>query len=405
MPTPFVYPAIIPQAWALNGSKNTIPTLPDATPGHASLDLGFPPLTMTPIQNGGVPPSGLDFNGIFNLITQHSVWLNGGGMYVFDAALVTATGGYKAGAVIQSNDKLSAYISLVDSNTVDFNTTPASIGVQWAAFAGAASEGNTAITVTTTGGSTTLTTIQAEADIIIVTGVLASASTIVFPPTMREWKLINNTTGAFGMVAKASAGQSLTMTQGFTNVVFYDGAQLVFPDHDSGLDSPEFRGIPTAPTAAPGTNTTQIATTAFARAADAALLINTPLTGIPTAPTAAPLTNNTQVATTAYADAAVSAAITSISAQYVSSNFTASSTGDLWTDTRAAAFTITLPDPPVGRNMLTFRDIFGTWGARNLTINPGTKTILGAAGTLICNASGRTFGMEYDVTNSTWTLL
>ena len=36
------------------------------------------------------------------------------------------------------------------------------------------------------------------------------------------------------------------------------------------LDSPAFIGIPTAPTAAPGTNTTQLATTAFSAAAAAA---------------------------------------------------------------------------------------------------------------------------------------
>lgn len=57
--------------------------------------------------------------------------------------------------------------------------------------------------------------------------------------------------------------------------------------------SPAFTGIPTAPTAAAGTSTTQIATTAF--------VSNSPqFTGVPTAPTAGVGTSNNQIATTAF---------------------------------------------------------------------------------------------------------
>ena len=63
-----------------------------------------------------------------------------------------------------------------------------------------------------------------------------------------------------------------------------------------------FTGIPTAPTAAPGTNTTQVATTAFVAAMGAlkAPLADPTFTGVPRAPTAAADTNTTQLATTAY---------------------------------------------------------------------------------------------------------
>lgn len=99
------------------------------------------------------------------------------------------------------------------------------------------------------------------------------------------------------------------------------------------LASPALTGVPTAPTATAGTNTTQLATTAFVMAAVTAstggvssfntrtgavtltladvtgtnVLNNTPLTGVPTAPTAAPATNTTQVATTAFVTAAIAA--------------------------------------------------------------------------------------------------
>jgi len=73
------------------------------------------------------------------------------------------------------------------------------------------------------------------------------------------------------------------------------------------LVSPNFTGIPTAPTAAAGTSTTQLATTAFATTADnlKANLDSPAFTGTPTGPTAAAGTNTTQLATTAFATATV----------------------------------------------------------------------------------------------------
>lgn len=63
--------------------------------------------------------------------------------------------------------------------------------------------------------------------------------------------------------------------------------------------SPAFTGIPTAPTASPGTATTQIATTAF--------VTNSPqFSGVPTAPTASTATATTQIATTAFVTNSVS---------------------------------------------------------------------------------------------------
>lgn len=100
--------------------------------------------------------------------------------------------------------------------------------------------------------------------------------------------------------------------------------------------SPALSGVPTAPTAAPGTNNTQIASTAYADAgitveamraeaaesllqvaissettrAEAAEALLAPLasphlTGVPTVPTAAPGTSTTQVASSAFVGSAV----------------------------------------------------------------------------------------------------
>jgi hypothetical protein len=71
------------------------------------------------------------------------------------------------------------------------------------------------------------------------------------------------------------------------------------------LASPTFTGTPAAPTATTGTNTTQIASTAFVSTAIAGItgyapLVSPAFTGTPTAPTAAIGTNTTQLATTAF---------------------------------------------------------------------------------------------------------
>lgn len=83
-------------------------------------------------------------------------------------------------------------------------------------------------------------------------------------------------------------------------------------------DSPTLTGTPKAPTAPAGTNTTQIASTAFVQAVvtaiNNALALKAPLaspglTGTPTAPTAAQTVNNTQIATTAFVKSALAALV------------------------------------------------------------------------------------------------
>jgi hypothetical protein len=77
------------------------------------------------------------------------------------------------------------------------------------------------------------------------------------------------------------------------------------------LASPTFTGTPAAPTATVGTNTTQIATTAFVNAEIAnditgkADLASPTFTGTPAAPTASVGTDTTQIATTAFVNAEI----------------------------------------------------------------------------------------------------
>lgn len=113
-------------------------------------------------------------------------------------------------------------------------------------------------------------------------------------------------------ITTANWGTARTITIGLTGKSVSGSANVTWSLAEIGaaaLASPAFTGTPTAPTAAPGTNTTQLATTAFTAAAVTGLapVASPTFTGTPSAPTAAPGTNTTQLATTAFVAAACAA--------------------------------------------------------------------------------------------------
>lgn len=394
MVTPLVKPATLVEPFAKTGAKNTIPVTASATPGLASLDTGFPPLTMVAVGAGGVPPSGLDFNGIFNWITQHTAWLNAGGQYTFDATLAAFIGGYPVGMVLISTDGLSSYVNVLANNSTDFNATPASIGVSWMPYGGAAVAATGVTTVATTGGTITLSGLQSSRANINVTGALTSNAILVFPDAIREWEVINNTTGAFTVTCKSVSTAGVTIAQGVADALVFNGVAIAYAQAEVA-------------TATPGNSSLLAANTAFVATAIstaiAAALVNTALTGNPTVPDRAANNNSSLIANTRYVDAALGAVNVAVLPQYKNANFTAGTSGDYWIDTSAGAFTMLLQDPPVNQNPLRIQDITGSWSTLPLTINAGTKTFLGGDTTLICDASGEFFEIWYN--GSTWRLV
>lgn len=126
-PTPITIP------FAASGSKNTIPTTSQigVVDGAASYPDGFVPLNGTPLESGGKPPTRSDMNGILYEITNNLRYLLGGGIPKFSATMAAAVGGYPLGAIVQDDSGVNCYRNLVDGNSTNFNTTPASIGVSW----------------------------------------------------------------------------------------------------------------------------------------------------------------------------------------------------------------------------------------------------------------------------------
>jgi phage-related tail fiber protein len=112
-------PVLIPRPFAVNGSKNSIHDTRQAgqDPEDATWSDGFPNVTMQPVESGGLPPKGMDFNGIFNALSDTAVHLQKGGLFYFDKVYSDSFGGYQTGAILISDDNTKLFISTSDNNT------------------------------------------------------------------------------------------------------------------------------------------------------------------------------------------------------------------------------------------------------------------------------------------------
>lgn len=112
------------------------------------------------------------------------------------------------------------------------------------------------------------------------TGALTAARNLIVPTNKKLYFISNATTGGFAITVKVS-GQTgvsvpaaakivLVMNSAGTDIVTATNYMASATLPSATLSSPTMTGTPIAPTAAPGTNTTQVATTAFVNAGLAA---------------------------------------------------------------------------------------------------------------------------------------
>jgi hypothetical protein len=140
---------------------------------------------------------------------------------------------------------------------------------------------------------------EARNAVLVVTGSNSAVRQIICPLVNKTYIVTNNTTGGFAITIGGATGSTVSIPNGVTAQVYCDGINFfssqtgsagnfaisgnltvsgttalsgaltgttgVFSGAISSV-SPAFTGTPTAPTAAAGTNTTQIATTAFVQA-------------------------------------------------------------------------------------------------------------------------------------------
>ncbi|WP_079953299.1 phage tail protein [Salmonella enterica] len=105
--------------FASDGAKNTVPdkaTQQTKESGNAAYDSGFPPVTMTPIAAGGIPPHGRDFNGLMHDITAAIRYVQAGGLYTYNADFAGAIGGYAKDAILAGTETPSIWLNTIDDN-------------------------------------------------------------------------------------------------------------------------------------------------------------------------------------------------------------------------------------------------------------------------------------------------
>lgn len=198
-----------------------IPVPTQSTPGAASFNDGFPPLTMTPIAAGGIPPFGQDMNGILYMVSAHCAYIQAGQPYLWSATVAAAIGGYAIGTILGRSDGSGTWINLVANNA----SNPDAGGAGWAP---GLSYGQTSI-AGLTNADHVLTAAEASRGVIFLDGALTGNVNIIFPTNLETWLIINETTGAHTVTAKTAAGTGVVIQQGGRAAptgVYGDGTNL-----------------------------------------------------------------------------------------------------------------------------------------------------------------------------------
>jgi len=212
-------PRKVTLAFAENGEKTTIPENNDPADGLASLNNGFPPKTRQALDDDGIPPFGQDMNGILYLVSAINRWQSAGASFVYDADFATDdnVNGYPKGAILLRADGSGFWVNQTDNN----ETNPDTGGANWHPI------NNIGITSKTmTGSNVTLTALESAKDVIVISGTLTANVNLIFPTTVKQWLVVNNTSGAFTLTAKTASGTGGVITQNTSRIFYGDGANL-----------------------------------------------------------------------------------------------------------------------------------------------------------------------------------
>lgn len=214
-----------------------------------------------------------------------------------------------------------------------------------------------------------------NAVIIMTSGVSLTASrNVIIPSDEKLYIVKNSTTGGQNIVVKTSGGSGYTIPNGSTGFMYCDGTNVYEAvDYINGLtlNDATLTGTPTAPTAAAGTNTTQIATTAFALA-----------NGIPTGGTGIGV--RTSSTTTTLRSIAASTGISVSNGDGVSGNPTITNSGVVSANSLTGALTV------AGSSGITINSSVST-----ITITPSTG--YNGYGARTVSSSAPTGGSDGDI--------
>lgn len=119
-------PSKQPTPFGVNGARSEILATTPSGDNTASYDSGFPPVTMLLKSAGGKPPKGKNMNQILYELSNSARWAAAGGAYPFDASFSATIGGYPKGSRVLGTDGITTYLSVVDDNLSDPNSTSSS---------------------------------------------------------------------------------------------------------------------------------------------------------------------------------------------------------------------------------------------------------------------------------------
>lgn len=214
------------KAFSVNGNKNPIPIDSSTTTlgnGEATFDSGFPPLTMTAISAGGIPPDGKDMNGILYSVTIKQQWNDAGMGYPFNSTFAAAISGYPKGSILPSSDYGVLWLNQTNANTTNpEGTTGSSTG--WIPAWGC---GSAAVSISS--ANVTVSNISAANPRLILSGVLTGNRYLYLPPFVKDWTIENNCTGTnFYVVISttASGGTTVISKPGTVIGVHGDGTNI-----------------------------------------------------------------------------------------------------------------------------------------------------------------------------------
>lgn len=91
-------PQIITSPICYNGDKRAIPESTPLGSNQLSFESGFPVLTSTPLNAGGLPPDRLDFNAALNLLSTFIYYMQSGNQFAWNNQLDYNTGAFVLGS-------------------------------------------------------------------------------------------------------------------------------------------------------------------------------------------------------------------------------------------------------------------------------------------------------------------
>ena len=225
-------------------------TTTNGTWGTVVFGAGTSSANASALAGYGLLASGLTLNQVYPVISYNStytltaansadlsVWTGGVGTLTLPAANAVGTGWF---ITIRNSGTGILTITPAGTDTIDGNPsqqlqltesmTLVSNGTGWNTFGLGRSNtfAYTQLALSVTGGTLTLSSVQAANTIQIYSGVLTSNQIVVVPSTVQLYTFTNNTTGSYTFTVKTAVGGGATVViaQGTSLVLICDGTNV-----------------------------------------------------------------------------------------------------------------------------------------------------------------------------------